>query len=147
MMKKTATLRGLAVVAAAATATVVLGTSVPAHADQVSGSCSSRGFSATVYMNYYNTGTHHQVTSYSWTINGEANSTQNNVLGRIRRVLTGGNQTLHAFARGDVRNGSDSHPVDVFAPYNYSLYAEMEFIFDVNNATDPRCTAVTTRYI
>lgn len=140
-MNKTTAVRGLAVSAAAAA--LVLHTAGPASAAQVGGSCIVGDFSAAVYLNYHNSGSYHDVDSYSWIINGQKNSTKNNVHGKLRRVIPGGYEQLHSFARDDVHNGGGERSVDGLYPNSYALYVTMEFIFDRNNGSDPRCTAVT----
>lgn len=124
----------------------------PAHALSVSGGCTaSNGYSATGWVNfeYVPSASRDYITYFSWNINGQSGSTQNNVNIELKRDVTlGGDTTIYSWSTGSARNGSGSHtpPTTVSVPLNWTVYANFRFTFDRNNLPDVACTARTSSF-
>ncbi|WP_329091628.1 hypothetical protein [Streptosporangium sp. NBC_01469] len=125
----------------------ILASATGASAATASGSCSTSGLSATGRIEYTNSGSNHNVSSYTWTINGQSGSTANDVNGQVRHDRNNvPDERLHSFSTTNARNGNGSSGIGRSWPTSYALFGQFTFVFDRNNATDPSCTATTGRF-
>jgi hypothetical protein len=134
--------------AAALIGATLVGTATTAGAAAASeGDCSTSRGSATGRVVYSTSGGRHNISAYTWTIRGQSGSTQNDVRAQLRRHRAGlPDSTVHSFSTGNAHNGNGSYNFSASYPSSYTLFGQIEFIFDINNATDPRCTAYTSRF-
>ncbi|MDF5757916.1 hypothetical protein [Spongiactinospora sp. TRM90649] len=126
----------------------LLATAPSANAASVRGSCSvSDGYSATGAINYTNSGSNHRVSHYSWTLRGQRGRTSNNVNAQVRKHRNNlPDQRVHSWSTGSARNGTGRAPINKTWPKSHTLFGQIQFIFDKNNAPDPRCTVHTPRF-
>jgi hypothetical protein len=148
MLKKIA--RSTVLTSAVAIATL-LGTASAAHAGDVSGACTSDGYSATgwVYYHYVSSVARDEIDKFTWQINGQSGSTLNDVIIELKRDVNNAPDTVHyTWSTRSAKNGSGSHDpsATVRVPGSYNTYGRFHFIFDINNQADPDCHATTSRF-
>jgi hypothetical protein len=139
---------GSSIAVSSLAAATLLATATSASASTASGSCSTGGLSATGSVNYTTTGGRDYVTSYTWTINGITGSTQNNVHVTLKHDVTGPDDTLASYTNDRVNNGYGYYTLNprLSFPSSWVIFAEYRFSFDRNNAVDPYCVALTSRF-
>ncbi|GAA3798417.1 hypothetical protein GCM10022226_17190 [Sphaerisporangium flaviroseum] len=148
MLKK---LTGSAILASGMAMVAIVGGATVAHAASVSGACTTSGLSATgwVHYTYVSSTARDKIDKFTWQINGQSGSTQNDVILELKRDVNVGSDTVHySWSTGSASNGAGSHTPSqaVSVPASYNAYGRFNFIFDRNNASDPSCVATTSRF-